>query len=645
MFYGPQLQNKVILSYVKGELSDADAAEMEELKTQGALQFINFRSLNRFSHFRSKKVRDATHDAKQKIDQYHLQLQNLLYEINHLQKEITKCLQFKSNDEDVNLVTVEDFYKEAPGEISKPDVTKKDLHQQTLARLDWELQQRKQLSEKLKEKQKAQDEIKAEIQIKEDFLDSLQPKLNTILESTKPVQEYLGMPFDEIREQHRSAAYLPRPLYVLFMQASAFRDACDKNVHVAIDGDLDDAKNYEQRERADKNKIEEDSESDQEDQEKEQDKKHHRRGSRAAESSSSSKQVSNKEKVLKKHPLTVDLTINLKDSGASLQMSFHYRIMLEIVTLTVKIQVPETKKSKHNSVTGGDLLLPESLLNCLYPDDFGNDTPNQSNKYALQRYSMGEFSDYVNEVGRPYHWVQWLCGLQFLNTSAGGVVDGKAQPAVSATHMEDTIKRLRRRLRARLALQQQLASLEKCNVPISGDFIAMFPAKISSALSSWKRSTYEDFVVLPYCQSIHQSEVVHPTDMYFTAILTRGSAKLTCQIMVPSEYPASPPLFALSMLWKSERTNLNDPNIRDLEAEVNVHFNELLKDKCHEQLLTNQMQRLLMCMDVYLETEGATLDQGPAEFARDKIYPRMFKGPNRSKPYCYNALLGFFGQR
>lgn len=33
--------------------------------------------------------------AKQKVDAYHLQLQNLLYEVMHLQKEITKCLEFK----------------------------------------------------------------------------------------------------------------------------------------------------------------------------------------------------------------------------------------------------------------------------------------------------------------------------------------------------------------------------------------------------------------------------------------------------------------------------------------------------------------------------------------------------------------------
>lgn len=47
-------------------------------------------------------------------------------------------------------------------------------------------------------------------------------------QATKPVQEYLRMPFDAIREQHRIATYLPRPLYVLYMQATAYKDACGK---------------------------------------------------------------------------------------------------------------------------------------------------------------------------------------------------------------------------------------------------------------------------------------------------------------------------------------------------------------------------------------------------------------------------------
>lgn len=37
----------------------------------------------------------------------------------------------------------DEFYQEAPQDISKPKLTKNDTHQLTLARLDWELEQRK----------------------------------------------------------------------------------------------------------------------------------------------------------------------------------------------------------------------------------------------------------------------------------------------------------------------------------------------------------------------------------------------------------------------------------------------------------------------------------------------------------------------
>ena len=63
---------------------------------------------------------------------------------------------------------------------------------------------------------------------------------------------------------------------------------------------------------------------------------------------------------------------------------------------------------------------------------------------------------------------------------------------------------------------------------------------------------------------------------------------------------------------------------QDIEAEVNMHFAELTKKKSHEQLLTNQLQRLLMCFDIYLETEQSDHAlEGPTEFARENIFPRL----------------------
>ena len=47
---------------------------------------------------------------------------------------MTKCQQFKSKDEEVELIPVEEFYSVAPEEISKREATSGDEHQQKLAR-------------------------------------------------------------------------------------------------------------------------------------------------------------------------------------------------------------------------------------------------------------------------------------------------------------------------------------------------------------------------------------------------------------------------------------------------------------------------------------------------------------------------------
>lgn len=604
--------------------------KIEELCVHGTLQFVNLRKLNRMAHFRCKKSRDKTNQAKKAIDQQHLRLQNLLYEVMHLQKEITKCLEFKSKDEEINLVPVDEFYKEAPKSISRPDATLEDLHQQTLARLEWELEQRKRLSEMLKEAQGNKDVIVNETKAKQEYLESLQPKLNSILQATKPVQDYLEMPFDEIREQQTIAMYLPQPLYVLYMQASAYKDACDKNMNVSISGDIDVAKAMESTSI----EIEEESDSDNEDLEKPKE-------IRCRRNTTSDKTEEKKQKILKKHPLSVQLLIKCKDES-TLQLSFFYLVVLKIVTVTVKL-TPGGSSVGASAVCTGDLLSPDSLLCCLYPEDMGNDTPNKSNNYVLKKIGLDEFSKYISEVGRPYHWAQWLCGLQFLKMSEHLT---RPQLSLSQGHMEGTIKRLRRRIRARISLHQQLSLLERGQVPVLVEYTHLTPAKISSRLVSWKRSTFDDFSALPYTQELINTGLANETDMYFLGMMERGSAKMLLQVIIGQDYPNVAPLFALSLQWQHERTNLNEENIREMEAEVNVFHSELVTRKSQDQLLTNQIQRLLMCLDVYVESDVTTdVQEGPVEFSREKMFPRVSRGPNRAKPFKYNPQMGFFSHR
>lgn len=52
------------------------------------------KSLNRAANNATRAHKDVTAEARHDMDQSHLQLQNLLYEKRHLEREIEKCRQF-----------------------------------------------------------------------------------------------------------------------------------------------------------------------------------------------------------------------------------------------------------------------------------------------------------------------------------------------------------------------------------------------------------------------------------------------------------------------------------------------------------------------------------------------------------------------
>lgn len=54
-------------------------------------------------------------------------------------------------------------------------------------------------------------------------LEGLAPRLAAVLEATKPLQEYLGLPIDKIRAEHKLASLLSDPLYLLYVNVDAFK--------------------------------------------------------------------------------------------------------------------------------------------------------------------------------------------------------------------------------------------------------------------------------------------------------------------------------------------------------------------------------------------------------------------------------------
>ncbi|MGH0147618.1 UNVERIFIED_CONTAM: hypothetical protein FKN15_013647 [Acipenser sinensis] len=582
---------------LKSSSSKDSAAEMKERRMQSCIHFMTLKKLNRVAHMRLKKGRDQTHEAKQRVDALHLQLQNLLYEVMHLQKEINKCLEFKSKHEEIELVSVEEFRRDAPPEISRPEISGADPHQLTLCRLDWELEQRK------------------------------RSKHEEVELASRPVQDYLSVPFEQTQKQNEVARHLPPPLYVLLVQANAYGQACDKKLSVSIIGDVNEAKAL--------SKPPEDSQDDESDSDAEEEQNTKRRRPTLGV------QLDDKRKeMLKRHPLSVSVDLQCKD-GSVLHLFFYYLMNLDIMTVKVKVTAG-TELS--GAISAGELLSPESLLNCLYPGDQGTETPNPANRYQFDKVGILMFGDYVAELGHPYTWVQNLGGLRF--PTGRPEQAGPTGSSLSASHMEATMKLLKSRLESRLALHKQFASLEHSILPVSSECQSLFPAKVVSRLIKWSTITYEEYAELPYTQQVLEAGLVQETDLLFTALIERGTAKLQAAVVLNPRYSTVPPLFSLSLSWKGERSGRTDDNLRAMEAEVNVFHRELHGPRPGYQLLTNQLQRLCMCLDVFLETESQDESvEGPREFPREKMCLRTVRGPNRLKPFKFNHPQGFFNHR
>ncbi|KAK2111641.1 THO complex subunit 5 [Saguinus oedipus] len=526
------------------------AIEIEEQKIRSCVHFMTLKKPNRLAHIRLKKERDQTHEAKQKVDAYHLQLQNLLYEVMHLQ-EITKCLEFKSKHEESDLISLE-FYKEAPPDISKAEVTMGDPHQQTLACLDWELEQHKRLAEKYHECLSNKDKILKETEVKKEYLSSLQPRLHSIMQAS--------------------------------LLATAYRQACDKTLSVAIEGRVDEAKALF--------KPPEDSQDDKSDSDAEE------------------------EQTMKRRRPTLGCA------------SPDFLLPHEPQHHDSKSQSDNCHRADHPHQCR-DLLSPDSVLSCLDPGDHGKKTPNRANQYQFDKVGILTLNDSVLKLGHPYLWVQKLGGLHFPREQPQQTVI--ADHSLSTSHMETTMKLLKTRVQSRPALHKQFASLERGLVPVTSDCQYLFPAKVVSYLVKWVTVALEDYLELHFTKDIVDAGLAGDTNLYYMALIERGTAKLQAAVVLNPGYSSIPSVFQLCLNWKGEKTSSNDNNIQAMESEVSVCYKELCGPWPSHQLLTNQLQQLCALLDVYLETESHDNSvEGPKEFPQEMCL-QLFRGSQQDE--------------
>ncbi|XP_014367181.2 THO complex subunit 5 homolog [Papilio machaon] len=612
-------------------------ADIAELKTKGtneskekinakrveaSLLLVALKKLNRLEKVRTRSGRDALNKEKQRVDSTHLLLQNLLYEADHLNKEVTKCLQFKSKDEEIELVSLEDFYKEAPEDISRPEITKNDEHQLQLARLEWELRQRRELAGACNELVSSKERVSAAIAAARSRLVALAPHLRDVLKATKPLQECLALRLDEKRDETRAASLLPPPLFLLYANASAYSDVLGPaHVTVGISGDEDEARRLDQLNTSIENDIlvSNDSDSDQDNNDDDQVEKK-KRYHRTAKISKEEKAEAKKKQVLQKHPLNVQVSVKIED-GTALNLIFFYLVNLKVVVVKFIMSFPRPI----TGVSAADVLNSDSILNELYPGDNGNDSPHPATTYLLNAAGVTEhFQNFIPEVGRPYIWAQRMCGLDFMAI----ILDDPKQykpivpsQSLSVVTVENFIFTLKKRLEARVELMKELQDLESGKIlPIKNDT----PIRLSATLTQWQSVGWPEYSQSPSTAFLIAEGLVTAENMLYRAIVTRQSAKLVALVALSSDYPKKAPLFSLTLDWNgTHHAGVND-DIRDIERLINTNWDT---NDFEAQTLSAQMTKLLTCIDILLETSGSV------EFPPDKVILKQVRGRNRMKPY------------
>lgn len=192
----------------------------------------------------------------------------------------------------------------------------------------------------------------------------------------------------------------------------------------------------------------------------------------------------------------------------------------------------------------------------MYLNDFGLESPNPKTKYQLEAVALDP-NDLIKlldekKLGKPYKWAQRLCGIKF---------NEKLTPDQSYELCQDTvpelIKQIRSRLQARMKLYYQIQSLEVGKVAPSGAI------KISSILQQFVSLSFAEYSSVGYTHKFIDDGLVSANDLFYRAVLTRGSAKLEAYIAVPSDFPNEFPLFAISLDWNDNKLNSeNNSNVR-----------------------------------------------------------------------------------
>nr|CDS27454.2 THO complex subunit 5 protein [Hymenolepis microstoma] len=594
-----------------------------------AKRIISLKAINRRTQLRIKDMRDKTFQKKLAVDQKTRQLQNLLYELEHLKESVRTCLEFRSLHDEIDLIPKEEYIKTVCN--ADPDEIE---HQQTLNRLYWELEQRKKLNGNLRVMSKSLSDIREKIASKQAYLECMNGNLRSILESTRSLDSDLGLNATENEVALPSSFALPSPLYVIYSRMVAFINVKDlrSTVSVKIIGDLDLARSVNTSSTSSQEEMETGSSGPDE-----QDtcKKSHRKSKRPRRE----EEERSHHKTDTTHPLSVVVYIttgpDAKWADVKLTLTFEWLMRAKLVS--VRDEFHDLEKLCTLSQTARDLLSSSALFSHLQCDGEG------------ARWQGEEPVDGIGykdaSSGKSYAWAQQLGGLQclpHLESSTDSIASTSTMMSTTSCtapfgFVDSWFTALSRRLEARLSLNAEIQAIESGVLNLSESQKPFFPISKDIGLSTWDRVTFEDIKTWPRAQTFIALDLIQSTDAIFKCQMAfQGKDVLTIGASIPASYPDDPSvIFLASNTDAFPAGDLNAMHIQELETEVNCYWREMPQEdgrtgedegddsnstrsafsgKKPENLLTCQLARIASCLPIFLSSEGnsnAVGDIGP----------------------------------
>ncbi|CAF0925106.1 unnamed protein product [Adineta ricciae] len=567
---------------------DKHKDELAQLHTRGMHLCNKLRSLNRNGRMRIQKARELTIEHRNRLDDQTLEQQNLLYELSHINKEIARCEEFKSKDEVLELVSLEDFYANAPPELTDSTVTASDPHRLHLFQLDWELMQREKLHDDCKALQTEIGDLKKQIVRRRKRLRSLRPKLKQVVKSTDPVRRYIESQFDDTNNLSQSInnpliAKLPDSLYVLYSLILAYQQCDGRHVTCQIESKEDSSTSNSSLEiNVDGVLINGDHQS-----------------------------------LMRAHPLHVKVNLMLSPDHTG-ELLFTFLPQLNIVTADAKLSGLRAQQSQ--------TLTSNLLHNLLDDNDNGQLSPNPTTDFLFQQCGKPAPNFSELHVGYPYHWIQQLCKCQ--------IVPLQRQELV--VDCSEIIKRLTQRMRARIALDRILVNLEKCDMPLLADGNETTNILNSTArrsittlpiFRSFREISFDDVNKHDFIRVIISENLVNRTttsiyECKFHSLAQDESSRsvLYAYIFIPANYPQARSIILLKLVSPVngnktiEKTRLNNENIKTFERSLmfdvvytsttTTSGSGLLDPSQHFTLLAQQIWRLAIGFSSLLDAES-----------------------------------------